>query len=393
VSTGADFQLQSYGEAPVEAITPTSDEEQVVDIGSVGLDELCEMAVECGASDLHVTVQLPPVVRIDGKLHTLPFQPLGPVDTQRLIYDILTDRHMERFERTHELDFSHSVQGLGRFRVNVYMQRGSVAAALRTIPTEIPAIQDLGLPQIVLDLTNRHSGLILVTGQTGSGKSTTLACMVDHINQSRACHILTVEDPIEYLHGHGRSMVNQREIGTDTDRFSDALRSALREDPDVVLVGELRDLETVECAMTVAETGHLVLGTLHTRSAPQTVDRIIDVFPPHQQEQVRVVLSNCLEAVITQQLVPKTNGTGRMPALEIMLATSAIRNLIREAKTHQMPSIIETGAQYGMKTMDGSLAELVRQGVIAHEEATARALDPENFQRLLLAQPDQPPRF
>ena len=391
MSAIGEFQPQPYVDpagGPGQSVQPG--DEQVASIEAVGLDELCEMVVECGASDLHITTGLPPVVRIDGKLHTLPFERLQPIDTQRLIYDILSDKHVEQFESTSELDFSHGVRGLGRFRVNVYQQRGSVAAALRTVPTEIPDLQDLGLPQICLDLTNRHSGLVLVTGQTGSGKSTTLACMLNYINQNSASHILTVEDPIEYLHAHGRSMVNQREIGTDTDSFAASLRAALREDPDVVLVGELRDLETVECAMTVAETGHLVFGTLHTRSAPQTVDRIIDVVPPHQQEQIRVVLSNCLEAVITQQLVPKANGTGRVPALEIMLATSAIRNLIREAKTHQMPSIIETGVHYGMRTMDGSLAELVRQGVIAHEEAAARALDPENFQRLLMAQPQMP---
>jgi twitching motility protein PilT len=305
------------------------------------------------------------------------------VDTQRLLYDILTDRQVETFEKSHELDFSYGVRGLGRFRINCYLQRGSVAAALRSIPTRVPTLQELGLPPIVYELTERHSGLVLVTGQTGAGKSTTLACMIGHINQTRACHILTIEDPIEYLHNHGRSMVNQREMGSDTFSFATALRSALREDPDVVLVGELRDLETVEAALTVAETGHLVFGTLHTRSAPQTIDRIVDVFPPHQQEQVRVLLASCLEAVITQQLIPRLNGRGRVPALEIMLATSAIRNLIREAQTHQMPSVLETGRQYGMQTMDASLASLVQQGVISGEEGAMRALDPEHYQRLL----------
>ncbi len=360
-------------------------DEQLTSISTITLDELCEMTVQCGASDLHITTSLPPVVRIDGKLHTLPFEKLEAMDTQRLVYDILTDRQVEVFEREHELDLSHGVWGLGRFRVNVYMQRTSVAAALRAIPTDVPTIQQLNLPPIIHDITRRTSGLVLVTGQTGVGKSTTLACMLDHINKNRSCHILTIEDPIEYIHSHGRSMINQRELGSDVYSFAAALRSVLREDPDVVLVGELRDLETVEAALTVSETGHLVLGTLHTRSAPQTIDRIIDVFPPHQQEQVRVLLANCLEAIVTQQLLPRANGKGRVPAVEVLLATSAVRNLIREAKTHQIPTVIETSTQYGMQTMDASLVDLVSQGVITHEEAVTRALDPENFQRLLMA--------
>ena len=366
---------------------------EVASVESIGIDQLCAMAVEAGASDLHITTALPPTVRIDGKLHTLPFERLRPLDTQRLMYDVLTDRQVERFEREHELDLSYGIGGLGRFRVNVYMQRGSVAAALRAIPTSAPNIDELHLPPIVQDITSRHSGLVLVTGQTGTGKSTTLACMIDHINRTRSCHILTVEDPIEYLHAHGMSMVNQREVGEDSLSFSSALRSALREDPAVVLIGEMRDLETVEAALSVAETGHLVFGTLHTRSAPQTIDRIIDVFPPHQQEQVRVMLSNCIEAVITQQLIPRATSAGRVPAVEIMVATSAIRNLIREAKTHQMPTVIETGMHYGMQTMDGSLADLVRRGIITHDEAAARALDPENFQRLLMGQYENPRRY
>jgi twitching motility protein PilT len=368
-------------------------DQTVAGLDSVGIDELCALAMEVGASDLHLTTNLPPTVRIDGSLNTLPFERLTPMDTQRIVYDILTDRQIEKLEREHELDFSYGIRGLGRFRVNTYMQRGSVAAALRAIPTSVPGLEELHLPPIVLDITSRHSGLVLVTGQTGSGKSTTLACMINHINHTRSCHILTVEDPIEYLHGHAMSMINQREIGEDSLSFAAALRSALREDPDVVLVGEMRDLETVEAALSVAETGHLVFGTLHTRSAPQTIDRIIDVFPPHQQEQVRVMLSNCIEAVITQQLIPKAGGGGRVPAVEVMIATSAIRNLIREAKTHQMPTVIETGMHYGMQTMDGSLADLVRRGVITHEEAAARALDPENFQRLLMAHYENPRRY
>ncbi len=377
--------VQGASGTPEGQLTPVATEEQLASVSSITLDELCEMTVQSGASDLHLTTNLPPVVRIDGRLHTLPFERLEPIDTQRLVYDILTDRQIEAFEREHELDLSHGVWGLGRFRVNVYMQRTSVAAALRAIPTEVPTLQQLNLPPITHDITRRTSGLVLVTGQTGVGKSTTLACMIDHINKNRSCHILTIEDPIEYIHGHGRSMINQRELGSDVFSFAAALRSVLREDPDVVLVGELRDLETVEAALTVSETGHLVFGTLHTRSAPQTIDRIVDVFPPHQQEQVRVLLANCLEAIITQQLLPRANGKGRVPALEVLLATSAVRNLIREAKTHQIPTVIETSTQYGMQTMDGALVDLVAQGVITHEEAVTRALDPENFQRLLMA--------
>lgn len=371
--------------APAAVAEPISQAQGQGSVESIGIDDLCAMTVEYGASDLHVTVGLPPVLRIDGRLQTLPYRRVAPLDSQRLIYDMLTDRQVEAFEGNHELDFSYGIAGLGRFRVNVFMQRGAVAAALRTIPTSVPTAEQLNLPPVVLDVTNRQSGLVLVTGQTGCGKSTTLACMISHINQSRACHILTIEDPIEYLHHHGKSMVNQREVGSDTYAFAPALRSALREDPDVVLVGELRDLETVETALQVSETGHLVFATLHTRSAPQTVDRIVDIFPPYQQEQVRVLLASCLEAVITQQLIPRASGRGRVPALEVMLATSAIRNLIREAKTHQMSTVIETGGQYGMKTMDGSLAELVRQGIITHEEGAMRALDPDHFQRLLTA--------
>ncbi len=348
------------------------------------IDGLCALAVEQGASDLHLTVGLPPMLRIDGRLVRTEFAPLTPHDTQRLVYDILSDTQVEKFEQTRELDFSHGIKLVGRFRVNVFRQRDAVSGALRTIPSIIPTIEQLNLPGLLRDITARGSGLILVTGYTGAGKSTTLAAMIDHINQTRPIHILTIEDPIEYLHEHKVAMVNQRELGSDTYSFAAALRSALREDPDVVLVGEMRDLETIEAALTIAETGHLVFGTLHTRSATQTVDRIIDVFPPHQQEQVRVQLAGVLEAVIAQQLIPRMGLGGRIPALEIMLATSAIRNLIREAKTHQMPSIIETSGELGMQTMDSSLADLVHRGEIAHEEALTRCLDPDNFQRLLL---------
>lgn len=353
-------------------------------VEDIDLDGLCSLAMENGASDLHVTVGLPPMLRIDGRLTPTNFEPLTPHDTQRLVYDILSDTQLEKFEQTRELDFSHGVKFVGRFRVNVFRQQDNLGAALRAIPSYIPTLEELNLPSILRDITSRGSGMILVTGYTGAGKSTTLAAMIDHINNSRPLHILTIEDPIEYLHEHKVAMVNQRELGSDTMSFAAALRSALREDPDVVLVGELRDLETIEAALTIAETGHLVFGTLHTRNATQTVDRIIDVFPPHQQEQVRVQLAGVLEAVIAQQLIPRMGMGGRIPALEIMLVTSAVRNLIREAKTHQMPSVIETSGELGMQTMDASLAELVHRGEISHEEALTRCIDPDNFQRLLL---------
>jgi twitching motility protein PilT len=282
----------------------------------------------------------------------------------------------------HELDFSYGVKGVGRFRVNVYRQRGSVGAALRSIPDQVPTFEQLGLPQILRDLSRKHSGLILVTGPTGSGKSTTIACMIDTVNSERPVHILTMEDPIEYLHRHKRGMVNQRELGLDTDSFGNALRAVLREDPDVILIGEMRDLETIQAALTLAETGHLVFGTLHTRCAPQTVDRVVDVFPPHQQDQIRVQLSNTLEAVVAQQLLPR-NGGGRCAAIEVMVATSAIRNLIREGKTHQIYSALETGSQFGMQTMDKMLGELYRSGMVTHDDAIARAIDAENFKRII----------
>jgi len=357
---------------------------QQVSVEDIDLDALCAVTMEQGASDLHLTAGLPPLLRIDGRLVPTNYEPLSATQVQRLVYDVLNDVQLEKFEKTRELDFSHGVKYIGRFRTNVYQQRDSVAVALRAIPTTIPAIEELNLPTVLRDITNRSSGLILVTGYTGAGKSTTQAAMIDHINSTRPVHILTIEDPIEYLHRHKMAMVNQRELGNDTYGFAAALRSALREDPDVVLVGEMRDLETIGAALTIAETGHLVFGTLHTRSATQTIDRIIDVFPPHQQEQVRVQLANTLEAVVAQQLVPCMGRSGRIPAIELLVATSAIRNLIREAKTHQMPSVIETSGDLGMQTMDSALADLVHRGEVTHEEAITRCLDPDNFQRLLL---------
>lgn len=348
----------------------------------VHVDDLLREATERGASDLHLSVGLPPVIRIDGKLVRLDYSPLAPNEIQRLVYDILTTDHIQWFEKTHELDFSYGVRDVGRFRVNVYKQRGSVGAAFRAIPNQVPSFEQLRLPNVLRDLCRKHSGLILVTGPTGSGKSTTIACMIDQINSEREVHIMTMEDPIEYLHRHKRAMINQRELNTDTDSFENALRAVLREDPDVILIGEMRDLETISAALTLAETGHLVFGSLHTRNAPQTIDRIIDVFPTHQQDQIRVQLSNTIEGIIAQQLIPRLGG-GRVAAIEVLIATSAIRNLIREGKTFQIHSAIETGAQFGMQSMDKVLADLHRNGQISLQDATIRSIDPENFQRFL----------
>jgi len=369
-------------EVALEELSDFAAEPSAKPIEDVHLDDLLREGCERGSSDLHLTVGLPPVVRVDGSLAYLSYQPLSPTETQRLVYDILTNDQVQHFESVRELDFSYGVKGVGRFRVNVYKQRGSVGVALRTIPDRIPTFEQLNLPAILRDLTRKHSGLILVTGPTGSGKSTTIACMIDTINSERPVHIMTMEDPIEYLHRHKRGMINQRELNTDTDSFANALRAVLREDPDVIVIGEMRDLETIQAALTMAETGHLVFGTLHTRNAPQTVDRVIDVFPPHQQEQIRVQLSNSLEAVVAQQLLPRIGG-GRIATLEIMVATAAVRNLIREGKSHQLYSAIETGAQYGMQTMDKVLADTHRNGKVTLEEAQARSIDRENFQRFL----------
>jgi len=365
---------------PIEAKS-VSEGAGIRSLDDIHIDDLLRESVERKASDLHITVALPPTVRVDGELTPLPYEIVRPEVSHRLIYEILSDERITILEKTRELDFSHSVKDIGRFRVNVYYQRGSLGAALRVIPQNIPTFEELRLPPVLREITKRTSGLILVTGATGSGKSTTIAAMVDDINSSRRCHIMTIEDPIEYLYHHKMAMVNQREVHHDTLSFQSALRAVLREDPDVIVVGELRDLETITAALTLAETGHLVFGTLHTRNAPQSIDRLIDVFPPEQQEQIRVLLSNTLESIISQQLIPKLGG-GRIVAVEILVATPAIRNLIREAKTHQMYSVIETSAQQGMITMDRSLLDLYRNGYITHEDALMRAVDQENFGRL-----------
>ena len=352
-----------------------------IGLADTHIDSILAHSQEVKASDIHLSSGLPPMVRIDGRMQALDYIPATPREIQRLVYDILSSEQIAKFERTKELDFSYGVPNLGRFRFNVYRQRGSVGCAMRAIPTRIPSLDQLRMPSIVRELTHQHAGLILVTGPTGSGKSTTIASMIDVINTERPVHIMTMEDPIEYLHAHKTAMVNQREIGQDTETFANAIRAVLREDPDVILVGEMRDKETISAALTLAETGHLVFGTLHTRSAPSTIDRIVDVFPPDQQDQIRVQLSNSLQAVLAQQLLPKLGG-GRCSSVEIMIATSAIRNLIREGKSYQIMSMIETGAKFGMQPMDKVLADLHRSGMVSYDEAILRAIDRENFVRL-----------
>ena len=348
------------------------------------IEQLLSRARELKASDLHITVGKPPIVRVNGDLMSLDDLPiLMPEDTKIIVGNMLNDERRKSVEAKGDADFSFVMPG-GRFRVNAFKQRGSYGAAIRLLVQEIPTLDQLHMPECMKTLAMKHRGLVLLTGPTGSGKSTTLAAMVDHINKNRQAHIITIEDPIEYLHKHQNSIVNQREIGEDTISFASALRASLREDPDVILVGEMRDMETVSAAVTAAETGHLVLSTLHTNGAANTVDRIIDVFPPHQQQQIRIQLATILEGVITQQLVPKADGKGRTAALEIMLSTDAISNLIREGKTHQINSCIQTGVQMGMQPMDYDLAKLVKSGEISKEMAFIRAMDPENLQRYML---------
>jgi twitching motility protein PilT len=347
------------------------------------IDDLLRLVVEKGGSDLHLCVGVPPIVRIDGQLAPAPFDRVTPQESQRLVYDILTDEQIQRFESTLELDCSYSLAKVSRFRVNVYKDKGTIASAFRVIPARIPTLEELNLPRVLADLSRKKRGLVLVTGPTGSGKSTTLAAMINQINNERAEHIITIEDPIEYLHQHGRSIINQREVGMDTKQFSNALRASLREDPDVILVGEMRDLETIATAITCAETGHLVFGTLHTNNAAQTVDRMVDVFPPGQQEQIRFQLSNNLEAVLCQQLVPKSGGPGRVCAMELMICTPAVRNLIREAKAHQLTSAIQTSGNVGMMTMDQCLRDLYHRGSITFDEALSRAMQPEELKKMI----------
>jgi twitching motility protein PilT len=345
----------------------------------MSIDQLLKIAIERNASDLHITAGLPPMLRIDGRLVPTEFPRLKPEDTRRLIYAILNDKQREKFERDLELDTSYGIAGYGRFRLNVFKQRGAVSAAFRAIPNIIKTPQELGLPDIVNELAKKRSGLILVTGPTGVGKSTTLAAIIDIINSTRSEHILTIEDPIEFIHTHKKSMINQRELGVDTYSFANALRAALREDPDVILVGEMRDLETISGVLTAAETGHLVLSTLHTIDAPQTIDRIIDVFPTHQQQQVRIQLAGVLEAIISQQLIPAATGSGRVLACEVLIANAAVKNIIREGKVHQLKAIMQTNRQIGMQTMDQALYDLWKENKISSEEAIARSSNPQEM--------------
>lgn len=353
------------------------------------MHQLLKAMIEKGASDLHITTGSPPQFRLDGKLHPLKIPPLSPQDTKQLCYSVLTDAQKHRFEETNELDLSFSVQKLSRFRGNVFVQRGNVSGAFRAIPFKILSFDELGLPPIVEELSKKPRGLILVTGPTGSGKSTTLASIIDRINMDRNEHIVTIEDPIEYLHPHKGCIVNQREIGADTDSFKAALKYILRQDPDIVLIGELRDLETIEAALTVAETGHLAFATLHTNSAIQTINRIVDIFPPFQQSQIRQQLSFVLEAVMCQTLLPRANGPGRGLALEVMIPNSAIRALIRDDKIHQLYSSMQVGqSKSGMQTMNQGLASLVMQRIVELEVAKGRSPDPDELQQMIAKGPD-----
>ena len=346
--------------------------------------ELLDVVLDRGASDLHLTVGAPPTVRLHGDLERLEDYPImTPRALQGMIYAILPQKMRERLEQELELDMSYALPGRARFRVNVYFQRDSLGAAFRLIPYEIKTIDDLQLPNVVGDLARFPRGFVVVTGPTGSGKSTTLAGMVDIVNKERAAHIMTVEDPIEFLHKHERCIVNQREVGADTHSFSQALKHVLRQDPDVILVGEMRDLETIATAITAAETGHLVFATLHTQDAPQTIDRIIDVFPPHQQQQVRVQLATTLQGVVTQQLLQTADGQSRVVAVEVLICTPAVRNLIREGKVHQIYSIMQAGGRFGMQTMDQALANLVKAGKITQQLAYERCHDAEELNRLI----------
>ena len=341
----------------------------------VTVEQLLMLAKEKKASDVHITVGLPPKVRVNGELLNLDYPRLSPEDCEKLIEEIMDDRLMEVFKEEGEVDFSFSIPRVGRFRVNVYKQRGSVACSMRIVGTEIPKPEKLGIPQTVVDLYDKKRGLVLVTGPTGSGKSTTLASIVDKINDERNAHVITLEDPIEYLHSHRKAMINQREIGIDTQNYAKALRAALREDPDVILVGEMRDLETISTVLTAAETGHLVFSTLHTIGASATIDRIIDVFPPHQQQQIRIQLAVVLEAIISQQLVPTIDKLKRVAAFEVMHANLPIKNLIREGKTHQIDGIMQTYKKNGMITMDDALYDLYIRGEISGESALSFSQD------------------
>jgi twitching motility protein PilT len=353
----------------------------------VTIEELVQQLVERNGSDLHISAGAPPMIRVNGKLVSAEQEVLDGEMTKKLVYSILDNDQILRFERDAELDMSFGISGLGRFRTNVFYQRGTVGSVLRVIPFEIKSMKDLGLPQDVCeDLCGRPKGLILVTGATGSGKSTTLAAMIDYINRTRNEHIMIIEDPIEFVHRNKCCLVNQREVGSDTHGFKESLRTVLRQDPDVIMIGELRDQETIAAALTIAETGHLTFGTLHTNDVVQTINRIVDVFPAFQQQQIRTQLSFTLQAVFCQQLVPKEDGRGRVLAAEIMTATAAVKALIREDKAHQIMSIIQTGGRYGMKTMNQALFDLYRQHTITFDDALGYSTDPEDLKRIMQKQ-------
>ncbi|CAA9515754.1 MAG: Twitching motility protein PilT [uncultured Solirubrobacteraceae bacterium] len=351
---------------------------------SLDFADLLLEVIERNASDLHLTAGAHPTVRVRGRLQPLEEYPVMTTEqTREIVYSILSNDQRQRLETDWQIDFAYSIPGRARFRVNAYYQRSAIGAAFRLIPFGLKSVEELGLPVVIHELAKKPRGFVLVTGPTGSGKSTSLAAVVDEINSTREEHIMTIEDPIEFLHGHKKCIVNQREIGSDAQSFGAGLKAALRQDPDVILVGEMRDLETIHTALTAAETGHLVFGTLHTQDTPQTIDRIIDVFPASQQQQVRVQLSVALQGIVTQQLLPTADGAGRVAACEVLLATPAIRNLIREGKTHQIYSSLQTGASIGMQTMDAALATLVRQGKITQKVAESRSSTPEELRRLL----------
>jgi len=347
------------------------------------LNDLLNLVIDNDASDLHITVGTPPVIRVDGELISTDLDVLTPVDTRSLIYNMLTAEQQKEFEEKLELDISYSVHGFGRFRVNVYKQRGCIGAAFRVIPSKIPTIQELNLPPKVKDFARLPKGLVLVTGPTGAGKSTTLAALTDLVNRERRCHIITIEDPIEYLHYHKKSIINQRELNVDTRSFAEALKHVLRQDPDVVVVGEMRDLETISTALTIAETGHLVFATLHTTDAAQTINRIIDIFPPYQQQQVRTQLSFVIQGIVAQQLLPLASGKGRIPACEILVSNPAVSNLIREQKIHQLYTVMQTSQHLGMQTFEMALRDLYLGGYITLSEAMSHTLNPEELQRLI----------
>jgi twitching motility protein PilT len=344
------------------------------------LTALLGFATDQGASDLHISSGLPPMVRLHGEMIRLDLPVLGRDDAHAAIYDVLNDEQKKIFETTRDIDFAFEIPGLSRFRANVFLQERGVAAVFRVVPSKVKTLEDLGMPRVLKTLSDKDRGLVVVTGPTGSGKSTTLAAMVDYINDTQRCHILTVEDPIEFVHVPKRSLINQREVGPHTQSFSNALRAALREDPDVILVGELRDLETTSLAITAAETGHLVFATLHTNSASKTVDRIIDIFPSGQQDQIRTMLSESIEGIVAQTLLPTKDGKGRVAALEVLTGVPALRNLIREDKTAQIVSVIQTGAQYGMQSLDQSLRELVMSGKLSRDEAMKKSSNPKLFE-------------